>query len=75
MFKKAINFFQNRGFELINNDEYQQDLVNEDNTITIMKIEGEVVCNKYKKLKNNKYKFISETHIENDQELDNILNG
>lgn len=75
MFNESITFFESHGYMLTGNDGYQQDLVNGDDIITIMKIEGDVVCNRYKHLDNDKYRFISETHIGNKQELQNILNG
>lgn len=75
MFKECIDFFQENGYELFNNDGYQQDLVNGNDVITVMKIEENIVSNKYKYLENGKYKFILETLINNEQDLYNVLNG
>lgn len=75
MFKECLDFFQENGYELFNNDGYQQDLVNGNDVITVMKIEENIVSNKYKYLENGKYKFISETLINNEQDLYNVLNG
>lgn len=75
MFKECIDFFQENGYELFNNDGYQQDLVNGNYVITVMKIEENIVSNKYKYLENGKYKFILETLINNEQDLYNVLNG